>query len=211
MQLRSSVRVAAPVALAAIVAVGVVAIDHPAAPSRSDDHRPLTELVGHELTPATDQPVDASLRRQPGPPAVAADVLETPINEADPFPASDVEPGAPECDPSEGTDPRCIATWAAFHIAQSRPDDLDPLTTHPDLLATLNQITNPANPRDLDVELVVVDGLGAPDRVGPGQADIEIVIERNYPTGELDHLWFAATLTKRPAGTWELVTLEPVR
>lgn len=106
------------------------------------------------------------------------------------------------------SDPRCVARWTVFHVAAGLADRLDPQWVDPVLLGEL--VT--AGPSDEDQqpnELLVLDSAGPFDQVGPGKAQLEVIVERAWANGQLDHLFYNLTLLLGPEGTWIVATIRP--
>ena len=110
--------------------------------------------------------------------------------------------------PADLGDPRCVARWTVFHVAANLADRLDPQWVDPVLLGEL--VT--AGPSDEDQqpnELLVLDSAGPLDQVGPGKAQLEVIVERAWASGQLDHLFYNVTLLLGPQGTWIVATIRP--
>jgi len=110
--------------------------------------------------------------------------------------------------PADLGDPRCVARWTVFHVAANLADRLDPQWLDPVLLGELGT----ARPRDEGQqpnELLVLDSAGPLDQVGPGKAQLEVIVERAWSTGQLDHLFYNVTLLLGPQGTWIVATILP--
>ena len=55
----------------------------------------------------------------------------------------------------------------------------------------------------------MLDSAGPLDQVGPGKAQLEVIVERAWSNGQLDHLFYNVTLLLGPQGTWIVATIHP--
>ena len=109
--------------------------------------------------------------------------------------------------PADEHDPACVARWTIFHIAAGHVAALPATLVDPALLNQLLAVEAPEPATDGQPQLLVIDSIGQPHHMGPGRAEIEVVVERAWPTGQLDHLFYQATLTRTPTGAWTVVSL----
>ena len=110
--------------------------------------------------------------------------------------------------PADLSDPRCVARWVVFHVVASLADRLDDQWVDPVLLGE----PATAGPSDEDQqpnELLVLDSAGPLDQVGPGRAQLEVIVERAWASGQFDHLFYNVTLLLGPQGTWIVATIRP--
>lgn len=110
--------------------------------------------------------------------------------------------------PADLSDPRCVARWTVFHVAADLADRLDPQWVDPVLLGEL-VTAGPSEQDQQPKELLVLDSAGPLDQVGPGRAQMEVIVERAWATGQLDHLFYNVTLLLGPNGTWIVATIHP--
>ena len=209
------------VAVLAVAALAVVALPRQPEPlaGQSSTTATIPGLTGHGAPPPTlppsrtappttnpsrDQPLEPGDSQPPVPVAATNPVYHPP------------PPAQPDlvvpCDdngrPADLGDPRCVARWTIFHVVANLADRLDPQWVDPVLLGELGT----ARPRDEDQqpnELLVLDSAGPLDQAGPGKAQLEVIVERAWSTGQLDHLFYKVTLLIGPQGTWIVATIHP--
>lgn len=108
--------------------------------------------------------------------------------------------------PADLEDPQCVARWSVFHVAAGLVDLLDTRWIEPPLLDELSRSRSGAE-AEPPSELLVLDSIGRPNQVGPARADIEVIVERTWPSGELDHLLYRVTLVRSSQNTWTIVAI----
>ncbi len=108
--------------------------------------------------------------------------------------------------PADLEDPLCVARWSVFHVAAGLVGALDAQWIEPTLLDELSTSSSGAE-TDVPSNVLVLDSIGRPNQVGPGRAEIEVVVERAWPSGELDHLFYRVILVRSSQGTWSVVAI----
>ncbi len=111
--------------------------------------------------------------------------------------------------PDDLEDPQCIARWTVFHVAGGLVELLDAQWIKPTLLDELST-TKPSAKDQLPSELLVLDSIGPSDQVGPGRAEVEVIVERAWASGQFDHLFYRVTLLRNSNGSWIVVTIERI-
>jgi len=108
--------------------------------------------------------------------------------------------------PADLEDPQCVARWSVFHVAAGLVDPLDAQWIEPTLVDELT-ISSSGAETELASELLVLDPIGRPNQTGPARAEIEVIVERTWSTGELDHLFYRVTLVRSTQNTWSVVAI----
>ncbi len=200
-------------ALIALLGQSQTSTDQPRTTAEAADRagtptRPTTSAPRHLAVPSTPiQKDDQHL--SPAEPEVAETLAED-----NPDYHGTVKPGTElivPCDnrarPADLGDPQCVARWTVFHVAGGLIELLDAQWIEPTLLDELS--TTRSNARDqLPSELLVLDSIGPSDQVGPGRAEVEVIVERAWTSGQLDHLFYRVTLLRNSTGTWSIVAIE---
>lgn len=108
--------------------------------------------------------------------------------------------------PADLEDPLCVARWSVIHVAAGLLDPLDAQWIEPPLLDELSTSSSGAETGPPS-ELLVLDPIGRPNQVAPGRAEIEVIVERTWSTGELDHLFYRVTLIRSRQNTWSVIAI----
>ena len=116
--------------------------------------------------------------------------------------------GASEA-PSDLTDPSCVARWTALRVTLGDIDYSDSHWVDPALLAQLARNDSSDPTADPATGLVVLGPGSRVDQVGPGRAQILVVIERTRASGLIEHLIFDITLTSSADDQWTVIALDP--
>lgn len=107
--------------------------------------------------------------------------------------------------PADPTDAQCVARWVIFHLAT---DQLGEVSRWVDSAILSQQRTSVA--REVDpTEVLVLDAQDELDQIGPARAQVHVVVERSWATGQIEHLYFNTVLALDGDGNgWRLISLE---
>lgn len=107
--------------------------------------------------------------------------------------------------PADTDDAGCVARWAVFHLVT---DQLSEVSAWIDPAVLGQQRTSVA--REIDpAEVLVWDAQSGVDQIGPARAQVQVVVERTWPTGQVEHLYFTTVLVLDGADErWRLISLE---
>ncbi len=108
--------------------------------------------------------------------------------------------------PADLGDPRCVARWTVFHVAAGLIELVDAQWVEPTLLDELSTTRTSAEEQP-PTELLVLDSIGTPDQISPGRAEMEVIVERAWASGQLDHLFYQVTLFRGSQGTWSVAAI----
>ncbi len=107
--------------------------------------------------------------------------------------------------PADTHDAQCVARWAVFHLVTDQLSEASEWVDPAILSQQRASVTRELDP----AEVLVLDAQDDVDQIGPTRAQIQVVVERTWPTGQTEHLYFTTVLAFDGAGGhWRLISLE---
>ncbi len=110
--------------------------------------------------------------------------------------------------PTAPDDPVCLAQWVGFHIGVPSQERDAPLADYltPQLAAQLSTFESTTNQQ---VGAVLLESAGQEVTVGPGEASVQLVIEKTSEQGQISLTILDVIVTLTPDG-WRVATVDLV-